>query len=211
MSKKMTYAEAGKLGAIAAQKTIQEQVQKRTEKYNQNPKLCKNCQKPLPYNKKKNTFCSKSCAAIYNNQDIDRCKNRGGSGKYAKKDCLQCNEETTNPKYCCHKCFVEHHWEQREKEAEAKGHLNDYGPHARKDYLLKIRPNKCAICSIKEWNGQPILLIMDHINGNAQNNNLDNLRLICSNCDTQLDTYKGKNVGNGRHSRRERYTQGKSY
>ena len=42
---------------------------------------------------------------------------------------------------------------------------------------------------------------MDHIDGNSENNRLDNLRLICSNCDMQLPTYKAKNKGKGRKDR----------
>ena len=59
--------------------------------------------------------------------------------------------------------------------------------------------------------GQPIPLVLDHMDGNSENNSLDNFRLVCGNCDMLLPTYKGKNAGNGRYSRRQRYAQGKSY
>ena len=58
---------------------------------------------------------------------------------------------------------------------------------------------------------KPILLILDHINGNSDNCSLENLRLICSNCDTLTPTYKGRNKGNGRFIRRKKYAQGLSY
>lgn len=32
-----------------------------------------------------------------------------------------------------------------------------------------------------------------HIDGDASNNFRDNLRLVCPNCDSQLDTYKSRN------------------
>jgi hypothetical protein len=38
----------------------------------------------------------------------------------------------------------------------------------------------------------------------------ENLRLICPNCDSQLPTFKMRNRGRGRHSRRQRYADGKS-
>lgn len=43
---------------------------------------------------------------------------------------------------------------------------------------------------------------MDHINGDAANNKRENLRLICPNCDSQLDTFKSKNKNS---ARKERY------
>jgi protein-arginine kinase activator protein McsA len=43
-----------------------------------------------------------------------------------------------------------------------------------------------------------MLFVLDHIDGNWKNHKKENLRLICSNCDSQLDTYKNKNKKGGR-------------
>lgn len=87
----------------------------------------------------------------------------------------------------------------------------DPGPYIRQ-YLLKEQQHACAICGMKNtWAGQLLIFILDHVDGNAQHNHRKNLRLICPNCDSQLPTYKGRNCGNGRHSRRTRYAAGKSY
>lgn len=53
--------------------------------------------------------------------------------------------------------------------------------------------------------------MLDHIDGDAANNRRDNLRMVCPNCDSQLPTFKSRNRGKGRHSRRERYANGQSY
>ena len=58
---------------------------------------------------------------------------------------------------------------------------------------------KCACCNIgPEWQDKPMPLILDHINGINNDNRLENLRFVCSNCDSQLPTYKSKNRNNGR-------------
>ena len=54
--------------------------------------------------------------------------------------------------------------------------------------------NKCAICNIEPiWNNKPLILHLDHINGDHHNNDLSNLRLVCPNCHSQTDTYTGRN------------------
>jgi hypothetical protein len=57
--------------------------------------------------------------------------------------------------------------------------------------LLQMR---CAICGLgSAWNEAPLVLRMDHINGFRSDNRLENLRLICPNCDSQLPTFAGRN------------------
>lgn len=76
----------------------------------------------------------------------------------------------------------------------------------KKDFL-KEQNCKCDICQISNlWNNKPITFVLDHIDGNAGNNNRINLRLICPNCDSQLDTYKSKNKNS---ARKERYLKSK--
>ena len=62
--------------------------------------------------------------------------------------------------------------------------------------LLKegIFENKCAICEITDWQGKPLTMQLDHINGCSHDHRLENLRFLCANCHTQTDTFCGKNI-----------------
>ena len=55
--------------------------------------------------------------------------------------------------------------------------------------------NKCQLCGLGvEWKGKPIVLRLDHINGINNDNRLENLRMLCPNCDSQTDTFAGRYI-----------------
>jgi hypothetical protein len=97
----------------------------------------------------------------------------------------------------------------RKLEILASGDAKTVGTARR--YLLEQFGHVCAICRGAEWNGLPIPLVYDHIDGNSEDFSVTNLRMICCNCDAQTPTYKAKNKGNGRFVRRQRFAQGKSF
>ena len=92
-----------------------------------------------------------------------------------------------------------------------ESNFENCNPGALRLYLLNTRDYICEICKLTTWLDKPIPLQMDHIDGNHTNNNPNNLRLICPNCHSLTPNFGAKNRGYGRHKRRERYKQGKSY
>ncbi len=57
---------------------------------------------------------------------------------------------------------------------------------------------KCYTCNNIAWQGRPIPLELEHIDGVPSNHLLENLTLICPNCHAFTSTYKGKNVNKQR-------------
>ena len=65
-------------------------------------------------------------------------------------------------------------------------------------YESGIKERKCELCGQDEnWITGKIPFILDHIDGNKQDNRIENLRIICHNCDATLPTYMGRNRNNG--------------
>jgi hypothetical protein len=48
---------------------------------------------------------------------------------------------------------------------------------------------KCASCSLTDWQGKPLVLDVDHIDGNRFDCRLPNLRFLCPNCHRQTPTF----------------------
>ncbi|GAA2607975.1 HNH endonuclease [Streptomyces tubercidicus] len=67
------------------------------------------------------------------------------------------------------------------------------GERLQKDLLRRGVPERCAMCGMRaEWNGKPLRLEVDHLNGEWWDNRPANLRLLCPNCHAVTDTYRGR-------------------
>lgn len=51
-----------------------------------------------------------------------------------------------------------------------------------------LKENKCEVCGCTES------LELHHINGNHQDNRLENLQILCANCHRKTDTFRGKGI-----------------
>jgi 5-methylcytosine-specific restriction endonuclease McrA len=121
---------------------------------------------------------------------------------YCKTSFYRQHYKIKNTNFCTPKCHVL--FQRTETDAKniillKEGKLSLRGIIKRTMLAMGVE-HKCQICGITKWQNKPMSMVLDHIDGKANNNKLDNLRLICHNCDSQSEYYKGRNKGNGRKS-----------
>lgn len=210
------------------------EAQERRDAYYSNPNKCLVCETQISYEDftsgTKKKFCSRSCAAIVNNTAFPKREkttkeltSKASSSKSTAKKrfrsrspsiasttpCRQCSKDALGKNvFCSPECHRLHRRETIVVPKIQAGLVSE--PKTLKKYLIEERGWICQNCSLGEWLGAPIPLELDHISGNPMDNNLDNLRLLCPNCHAQTPTAKGRNRGNGRWKRRQRYADGKS-
>lgn len=155
---------------------------------------CLNCDNTwLTTKSAEKKFCDNSCAASYNN------KLRTSFNNF----CLNCNKNIkANKKFCDRNCNSQYDILQTYQKIEAGD--TSFHQDTIKRYLVYKYGSKCmecGWCDIHPITGK-VPIQMEHIDGNSQNNELSNLKLLCPNHHSLTLTYGALNKGNGREKRR---------
>lgn len=154
--------------------------------------ICEQCKETFEAKKgQKRKFCSRVCASRYNGFKYPKRV----SEKPTFDECINCGGEKASKfrKYCSHTCQQEHQRLEKIK----KGTL---GEQPLRKFLIEKRGSSCEECGVNHFNPfslNPIVQV-DHIDGDASNNDLKNLRLLCPNCHAMTPTFGALNKGNGK-------------
>jgi hypothetical protein len=127
--------------------------------------------------------------------------------------CLECGVEkrwshSTTNKYCSNACQGKHKWKTETIPRIELGEGKDYI--TLRKYLIEKRGECCEVCGLGSvYNNKPLVLQVDHINGDSDNNLPKNIRLLCPNCHSQTETFGngGKGSRYKKTAKRNRYLQ----
>jgi hypothetical protein len=185
--------DAQKRGKETRIKNLEKRLASLEEEYYKHPVLCKECDSILKYKKRHNKFCSQNCSATYNNKLRNKTRK--------ETNCLFCGKvlERHNYKYCSLQC-------QHDLSIQNKCILIEdnclVSKSSLRSYLMRKYDSKCQKCGwgIPNPVSKTVCLDLHHKDGDASNNVLDNVEILCPNCHSLTNTYK--NVDSNRKSSR---------
>jgi hypothetical protein len=92
--------------------------------------------------------------------------------------------------------------------------MYEQDPYSIEHYQENLKEKKCEICGIDEnwFGGSKLVHILDHINGDPYDNRIENLRIVCPNCNSTLDTNcRGNKVNKIYDSEKDLYRSDKTH
>lgn len=121
------------------------------------------------------------------------------------KHCKYCNKilEKNQNVYCDTTCYQTYRFENEYLPAFFEGKLVENK--TIKKVLIRLFDEECKECHQGPvWEDKPLVLEVDHIDGNSDNCMPNNLRLLCPNCHSQQETTKG-GIHNKKKTKRNKY------
>lgn len=150
-------------------------------------KNCKKCGKEFIEKNGLKNYCSLSCRNSRVWSDEDKLK-KSISAQKSEKVKLANNNRPDNFWLKIGKIRKENH---RKKILETEySNLNFESLRYR---ILYEQNEKCNKCGLNNWLGEPLILELEHKDGNHYNNVRDNLEMLCPNCHSLTETWRGRN------------------
>jgi predicted DNA-binding protein YlxM (UPF0122 family) len=113
---------------------------------------------------------------------ITECQERFGMARKTFADAVVRGDVVTRPQGAS----IEHVF--------AAGRRRNRGHLKQRLFRAGLKEPRCEKCGIEEWRGAALSLQLHHVNGDGNDNRLENLVLLCPNCHSQTENWGGRNV-----------------
>lgn len=170
-------------------------------------KICPKCNNTFDDLNKPRKFCSRKCSNSRNfSEETRKLKSKKQLeylGSLADEERAKLFEKirTSSHTSLNRKKYYEERkieYQRRIDEMKKTKPFNEWPISIKRKHILEEQDYKCDECTVTEiWNGKPLKLELDHIDGNKENNDRENLRFLCPNCHSQTETFRGKNTLQG--------------
>lgn len=151
-------------------------------------KQCKKCGIDFQLTKGLINYCSLNCrnSRIWSDNDkLKKSKAARTSEKAIKqRESLKSKEiidKITKTKREAHKKHI------------LESNYSDLSFESLRARILYEQNEKCNKCGLDEWLNTPLVLELEHKDGNHFNNCRDNLEMLCPNCHSLTSTWRGRN------------------
>lgn len=151
-------------------------------------KKCKKCENEFEPIKGLVSYCSLACRNSRSWTDADKLK-KSISAKTSEKAIKQIAylkskeiiDKITKTKREAHKKHI------------LKSNYTDLSFESLRYRILYEQNEKCNRCGLDEWMNTPLVLELEHKDGNHYNNERSNLEMLCPNCHSLTSTWRGRN------------------
>lgn len=149
-------------------------------------KKCKKCDNEFQPQTGLKNYCSLKCAnsRVHTEETKNKIssvlKNSKIFYESIKSKSLRLDEKRKNQKQTLEKKLLD-------------ADLNNLKHESVRKRIILEQKSHCNKCNLNEWLGQPIMLELEHKDGNRINNTRDNLEALCPNCHSQTEFWRGRN------------------
>jgi 5-methylcytosine-specific restriction endonuclease McrA len=155
-------------------------------------KNCKKCSEEFKPKKGLINYCSLGCRNSRNWDEDDKKKKSISAKKSEKVEIANKNKS----KYSYIRAGETKKINHKKKILESK--YEDLKFNNLRNRIIYEQDGECNSCKLKKWMNNPITLELEHKDGNRNNNERPNLEMLCPNCHSLTDTWRGRNKTNKR-------------
>jgi hypothetical protein len=171
---------------------------------------CEKCNKEHDGSYGSGRFCNSVCARSFSTANVDKKKTKEiDCGKCGRPIVVNIRAPYFTKCSICNPPLARKTPQQRVRSTKVQKWKRKKGQ-SRKEFILSLsyeeltfetlrerilieQNNKCSKCNNDSWMGEPLVLELEHKDGNNKNDSRSNIEMLCPNCHSLTKTWRGRN------------------